>query len=340
MDKLINTFNIFSEELNLLLSGENGKHISLQEFNNIVTKAYEENAWFIPKHIKTALSHIASFTKKEVITEWVNKYKYNIPNVPKKVLVVMAGNIPLVGFHDMLSVWITGHRLVAKLSSKDKVLPKFVVNLLTRINGDFSSKYIFTEDTIKDFDAVIATGSDNSALYFEKYFGKYPNIIRRNKNSIAILDGNETEEDLLRLADDIFLYFGLGCRNIAKLYLPKGYDLQKIISTFSKSVYSSFVEHNKYSNNYDYHKAIYIMNNIPFEDGGFFLLKEDTALSSPVSVIYYEHYSKKDNINTKLFPIIDKIQVILKKENFGTAQFPSVMEYADNTDTIKFLTTI
>jgi len=334
---LAETFNKFSEEIQLLLKGNNGNYINSDDFDNTIQNAYDENAWFTPEHIRTALQHIANITKKDKIEAWLKKYPALPANSPKKVLTVMAGNIPLVWFQDMISVIMAGHIFIGKISSKDKILPQFVKKLLVTIYKSLDEEILLTEETVKDFDAVIATGSDNSAMYFEKYFGKYPNIIRRNRNSIAIIDGSETEDDLLKLSDDIFLYFGLGCRNVSKIYLPENYDITKFIDIMNKSKYSSFYSHNKYANNYDYHKSIYILNKIDHLDAGFFLMKQDEGLTSPIAVVYYEFYKKNDNLDLKLLPLNNKIQIILKKENFGSAQFPELNKYADGIDIMEFL---
>ncbi len=335
MNDIITPFEAFSSELNKLTAGKDGKFINQPEFKEILDNAYYENPWFTQDNIITALKHLAYLTTRGNLEKWLSAYQ--IKPAGKKVLTVMAGNIPLVGFHDMLSVLASGNIFIGKMSSKDRILPKFVKELLVAIDSDFSDKIILTEDTVKDFDAVIATGSDNSAKYFEKYFGAYPNIIRKSRSSVAIIAGNETEEELKALAHDIFLYFGLGCRNISKIYFPEGYDIGRFIDIMNKTPYTSMINHNKYANNYDYNKAIYLMNKIPFSDGNFFLLKEDTGIMSPVAVVYYEFYQKTDNFDIKLLPLKDKIQIVIKPDNFGKAQFPELTDYADGIDVMEFL---
>ena len=335
MKNILDLFNTLSIEISELLKGNNGKFIKQEYFKKILNKAYEENPWFTNKNVITTLKHISYLTTKNKIEEWLSSYK--LKPTKKKVLVVMAGNIPLVSFHDMLSVLVSGNTFIGKLSSKDKVLPAFIRDILVEIDKNLKNKIYLTENPIKEFDAVIATGSDNSAKYFEKYFGSYPNIIRKNRSSIAIISGNETEKQLHSLADDIFLYFGLGCRNISKIYFPKGYDLNYFVKQINKTDYKSIITHNKYANNYSYNKAIYLMNKIPFIDGDFFILKEDNGITSPIGVIYYEYYKKNDNFDTKLLPLKEKIQIVLKSSNFGKAQFPELTEYADGIDVMNFL---
>jgi hypothetical protein len=249
----------------------------------------------------------------------------------------MAGNIPLVGFHDFLSVLITGNNLIAKASSKDSRLILFLSEILCKINDGFREKIIFTADTLKNFDIVIATGSDNSARYFEYYFNKYPCIIRKNRNSIGILDGSESEEQIVNLGDDIFSYFGLGCRNVSKLYLPRGYDLDIFSKNWNK--FEEVIRHSKYANNYDFNKAVYLVNREAFYDTGNLLLKEDNRISSPVSVLYYEYYDSQNALKQITEHLNEKIQCVVGRHGipFGAAQSPHLWDYADGIDTIEFL---
>jgi hypothetical protein len=249
----------------------------------------------------------------------------------------MAGNIPLVGFHDYLSVLISGNSVIAKTSSKDAELIVHLSEILCSINPAFSKKIRFTEGILSDFDAVIATGSDNSSRYFEYYFGKYPHIIRKNRNSIAIIDGEETNQELENLGTDIFSYFGLGCRNISKVYLPEGYDVHTMIKNWTR--YSDVILHSKYANNYDYNMAVYLVNKEKFLDTGYMLLKESAEISSPVSVLFYEFYKSEESLALKINSLNDKIQCITGRKYipFGKSQFPRLWDYADNIDTLDFL---
>ncbi len=307
-------------------------------------KQGSHNLWFTPGFIDFALTETANSLKKENLEKWIAKYpELQKPKTNKRVGVITAGNIPLVGFHDFLSVLISGNYFVGKLSSKDDKLMPAIIKMLIDIESEFKKRIFITEGKLENFDAVIAVGSNNSARYFEYYFGKYPHIIRKNRNSVAVLDGSETDEELQRLADDIFLYFGLGCRNVSKLFLPDGYELDNIFRNSLK--YKNIINHNKYANNYDYNRAIYMMNRIDFKDNGIMLMKEDIAYASPVSVVYYENYSKPDTVKKRLQTDNEMIQCVVSKERFadnsiyfGESQKPQLWDYADNVDTIKFLT--
>jgi hypothetical protein len=249
----------------------------------------------------------------------------------------MAGNIPLVGFHDFISVLITGNNIIAKTSSKDSDLISFVSEILCDINPGFTEKIKFSEDVLSGFDTVIATGSDNSSRYFEYYFGKYPSIIRKNRKSVAIIDGSESEKELAFLGTDIFSYFGLGCRNISKLFVPGDYDFTRMIKAWS--IYADVIKHRGYANNYDFSKAVYLVNREKFTDAGFLLFKENQGLASPVAVLYYEYYNSLDEAEKSAENIKEKLQCICGRNHipFGKAQAPYLWDYADGIDTIEFL---
>lgn len=313
-------------------------------FNNLISNAFTHNPWFIENNIRLAIGAIADTLTLENLEKWLKHYpelKKELTN-RKRVGVVMAGNIPLVGFHDMLSVLISGNIFIGKLSSKDNELLKTIGEFLKFIQPEFKNYIFLIEGLLKNFDAIITTGSNNTSRYFEYYFGKYPNIIRKNRNSGAILSGNETMNELRKLADDIFQYFGLGCRNVSKLFVPENYDF----SIFFKAIehYNFIYEHYKYANNYDYNKTIYLMNNIPFLDNGFVLLKEDHGFSSPIASLYYQYYSNKKSLAEHLESHKNKIQCIVTSDkyfhvtiNWGKTQKPKLWDYADNIDTLKFL---
>ena len=311
--------------------------------NKEILKSGNHNPWFTDGNIDYVLTEISNSLRKGSLQKWVSMYP-DLKDVtePKRVGVITAGNIPLVGFHDFLSVLISGHKFVGKLSSKnDKLLPN-LIEMLIDIESEFKDYITVLEDRLTDFDAVIATGSNNSARYFEYYFGKYPHLIRKNRNSVAVLTGNETDEELQALADDIFLYFGLGCRSVSKLFLPYDYDLDNIFRNSLK--HEEVINHNKYANNYDYNRTIYLMNLTEFKDNGIMLMKEEISMGSPISVVYYEYYSKIETVKQRLEIEKDKIQCVVAEEclikdavSFGESQKPKLWNYADNIDTINFL---
>ena len=321
-----------------LVTKESVSGIDLSLINTLIDNQHKHNAWFTPWNVRNAISAIASELTEENLIKWTNRYPklYEQTN-PVRVGVIMAGNIPLAGFHDFLSVLITGNNLIAKTSSKDNELILYLSNILCTINPHFRNRIEFTEGTISNFDAVIATGSDNSSRYFDYYFAKYPNIIRKNRTSIAIIEGDETDDELEGLGNDIFSYFGLGCRNISKVYFPKGYDFIRMLSHCDS--FSNVINNSKYRNNYDFNKAVYIVNKEVFQDTGYLLLKEDSRISSPVSVLYYEFYETQDAVKQQTKLLNEKIQCIVSKHNvpFGQAQLPHLWDYADGIDTIEFL---
>jgi hypothetical protein len=321
------------------LLGQTLKNIDDAEFQTLTEQVARENPWFTKENVRMAIDGIIKLLQKERLEQWVSSY--NLRDQSKKIALVLAGNIPLVGFHDLLSVLISGNNALIKPSSKDSVLLKFVIQKLNDIEPAFRDKIELAEQ-LRNFDAVIATGSDNSARYFDYYFGKYPSIIRKNRTSVAILHGNESEDDLRTLGIDVFSYFGLGCRNISKLLVPAGYSFNKLFSTWE--VYQPIINHHKYCNNYDYQKSIMLINLIPFLDNGFVMLHENARMVSPISVVYYERYTDEADLSKKLTEAKDKIQCIVGNENhaipFGKAQYPELWDYADGVDTLKFLTNL
>lgn len=297
-----------------------------------------KNPWFTPENVTASLNAIAQELNSETLSRWTGMYpELKIRRKPFTAAVIMAGNIPLVGFHDFLSVLITGNIVLAKTSSKDSDLLVHLSELLCSINPAFRDMIRFAEGPLSGFDAVIATGSNNTSRYFESYFGKYPNIIRKNRNSVAILEGTETDAELKELGKDIFSYFGLGCRNVSKIYLPAGYELHTMIKNLEG--FSGIVNHNKYANNYDFSKAVYLVNSEQFLDTGYLLLKGEKSLSSPVAVLYYEYYNTYEEVLQSTDLLKDKIQCIISKRHiqFGKAQQPHLWDYADGIDTIEFL---
>jgi hypothetical protein len=310
------------------------------EWQEAKEKASRENGWFIAEFIEFSVKNIATiFLQKEALTNWANLYHFqSITPDPKKVGIVMAGNIPLVGFHDFLCVFISGHIAHIKASSKDETLIKHLVSVMMKWNNEIEDLVIFST-MLKSCDAYIATGSNNSAGYFEYYFAKYPHIIRRNRTSVAVLTGKETNEDLDKLADDVYLYFGLGCRNVTKLYVPEGYDFIPLLNAFRK--YNYLADHHKYKNNYDYNLAILLLNKKFYMSNESLLLSEDSSLFSPISQLNYEFYTDNDKLLGSLQQN-ENLQCIAGKDftPFGTTQKPSLTDYADGVDTMKFLATL
>lgn len=336
LDQRIEAFSSLGKILREALAG-NGNRFS-GELNHLIDSQQTKNPWFTPSDVRMALSAIASELTHENLRKWTDMYS-GLKNdyTPLTIAVVMAGNIPMVGFHDFLCVLISGNKVLAKTSSRDDDLIRHAGEILQYIDPGFEEYIAFTDGTLSGFDAVIATGSDNTSRYFEYYFGKYPNIIRKNRNSIAILDGSETTGELEALGSDIFSYFGLGCRSVSKLYVPAGYDFK--IFTGSIQKYSGRINHTKYANNYDYHKAIMLVNRVKFIDTGYLLLKEDTLPASPVAVLHYEFYRSKEELTVMINTKKDKIQCIVGRDHipFGFAQSPALWDYADGTDTLEFL---
>jgi hypothetical protein len=303
-----------------------------------------QNPWFIPVFVRFAFSAWAKALQEEKISHWLTKYHKpeSHGKQPMNVGIIMAGNIPLVGLHDLLCIYLSGHNATIRLSSQDKVLIPTIIEVLTAIDPAVNERFQIVEGPLKNFDAIIATGSNNASRYFEYYFGKYPGIIRKNRNGIAVITGNETDEELKALADDIFMYFGLGCRNVSKLYLPEGYMVEKLFPFFSG--YSCFADLHKYRNNYDYQKSILLINRAHHLDNGFLLVKEDHSLISPVSVLHTGTYTSIESLKKELGVIKDKIQCIVSGNNtfdnavpFGKSQVPELWEYADGVDTLEFL---
>lgn len=342
MSERIYAFNKLGDFL-LNFSQDNLIDKSSELLNAIIENDSIYNPWFTKENILQSIKAIGESLKKDKIEQWINKY----PTLTKsasshKIGVVTAGNIPLVGFHDFITVLISGNVFKGKLSSKDNRLLKFIADCLIELNSDFKDYIYFTEDKLEDFDAIIATGSNNTARYFEYYFGRYPNIIRKNRNSVAVLTGSESEVDIKNLGIDIFSYFGLGCRNVSKIFIPEDYCFDEFFENLAH--FQPIYQHNKYANNYDYNKSVYLMNQIQHFDNGFVLLKEDESFSSPIGVLFYQYYNDIDKVQELLSLNQDQIQCIVSGSevikdslDFGQAQNPELWDYADNVDTMKFL---
>lgn len=332
----IESFAELGQILRDSLEGKDTRYTS--DLEKLIKNQQFRNAWFTPENVTMAIKAIADELTPENLINWTSRYPaLNSAGHNMKVGIVMAGNIPLAGFHDFLTVLISGHSLTAKTSSKDPDIILFISNVLCKINPEYKNRITLTDGLIKGFDAVIATGSDNTSRYFEYYFGKYPHIIRKNRNSIAIIDGSETEEELSLLGSDVFSYFGLGCRSVSKIYLPNGYDITRLINSWAD--FSQIINHKKYANNYDFNKAVYIVNRDAFRDAGYLLFKKSSGISSPVAVLYYEFYDSLKSIYAEIEKMKEKIQCIVGRNEvqFGRAQWPQLWDYADGTDTLSFL---
>jgi len=325
-------------QMRINLAAQLGEYIlsGTADWQEAKHKASLTNPWFTPEFIDLAAGNIANnFLDNQKLQGWTSSYKLGSVD-PKKIGIVMAGNIPLVGFHDLLAVFISGHKAIIKASSKDEVLIKHLTQKLIEWNGELNEMIVFQE-MLKDCDAYIATGSNNSARYFEYYFKKYPHIIRRNRTSVAVLDGNETTTELEKLADDVHLYFGMGCRNVTKIYVPKEYDFIPMLSAFKK--YDHFKDHNKYKNNYDYYLALHILNGKFYMSNESLILFENPSIFSPISQLNYEFYADKNEVAKSLESMND-LQCAVGHDYipFGQAQIPSLTDYADGIDTLNFLT--
>jgi hypothetical protein len=310
-----------------------------EELKAVKQKAFEKNKWFTEEFINYSFKNISThFLNPEKLASWIQYYHLDDNIHPQKIGIVMAGNIPLVGFHDFLSVFITGHHQIIKLSDKDDVLLQHFIEKLQQWNPKVSA-VVTTSPMLKDCDAYIATGSNNSARYFHHYFGKYPSIIRSNKTSVAVLSGNETHGQLTLLADDVYTYFGLGCRNVSKIYVPENYNFEMLLNAFKK--YNYFSDLTKYRNNYDYNLAIFIMNSQFYMTNQSIILSKNENVFSPVSVLNYSFYQDQKTVFNELEKN-ENIQCIVGENHlpFGKSQEPGLFDYADGTDTMQFLLSV
>jgi hypothetical protein len=321
----------------------NSKHYA--RFRSALDREPVLNPWFTAEWLEQAVSGIALMLHRATLNKWLSPYRLIPPvqGMEKTVGLVLAGNIPMVGFHDVLCVLAAGHRVLAKPSSRDDRLIRELAGVLSDIDPELGGKVSFTDERLRGMDAVIATGSDNSARYFEYYFRGIPHIIRKNRNGVAVITGEETEEELHALGRDIFTYFGLGCRNVTKLFVPEGYDLKLLLGVLDR--FNHLARHHKYANNIDYYRSIYLLNRQEFLDNGVLLLKEDPALASPVGVVFYERYSEIESMEPKLMALADQIQCTVCVPGKipgtiapGTTQQPMPWDYADGIDTLRFLT--
>jgi hypothetical protein len=334
--QLINTFSIL------------GEHLTRPDetLSRIIEDERQYNAWFTPESVFNAVTAIGKMLNQHDLHTWLNKYDLTKSSGIKKVGLILAGNIPLVGFHDVLCVLMTGNKAQIKASSQDARLISYVLAKLVEIEPAFKDSFGIVE-RLENFDAIIATGSNNTSRYFEYYFGKVPHIIRKNRNSVAVLTGDESAEQLHALGHDIFDFYGLGCRNVSKLLVPAGYNFNFFFESIES--YQPIINHHKYNNNYDYNKSIYLVNRDKHLDNGFLLVKEDDRLVSPLAVLFYEYYNDLQSVQNLLERESDKLQCIVSEAplnvnnqvvNFGMSQQPRLWDYADGIDTMDFLSNL
>ena len=317
-------------------------HTFFEAFIDLIKLSQSHNGWYTPEQVYFSIQSWAEALTKENLNQWLSVYDVE-QNKSKNIALILAGNIPLVGFHDFLSVLISGNAVLVKTSSNDQHLLPFLAKYIIAVEPEFKDKIKFVEGKLENFDAVIATGSNNTARYFEYYFKDKPSIIRKSRNSVAVLNGSETREQLEALGEDIFRYFGLGCRNVSKLFVPKDYSFVPFFEAIF--AYQDVIHYEKYANNYDYNKAVFLMSNFKLLDNGFLTLKEDKSHASPISSVFYENYDNISDIKLRLQKEVDQIQCIVSANliegsiDFGQTQKPALWDYADNVDTISFLLT-
>lgn len=336
----------FSEDKSVKKAGVLHNEAFFDDFEKLIHLSQSHNGWYTPEQVYFAIKSWADALTEENIDKWLSQYAQDFAQpdkTEKNVALILAGNIPLVGFHDFLSVLITGNKALIKTSSNDQHLLPFLAKYLIFADESLQSKISFVAGKLENFDTVIATGSNNTARYFEYYFKDKPSIIRKNRNSVAVLNGKETHEELEALGEDIFRYFGLGCRNVSKLFVPKGYLFDAFFQAIFK--YQDVIHYEKYANNYDYNKAVFLMSNFKLLDNGFLTLKEDPSYASPISSVFYEFYDSLEDLQSRLNADAEQIQCIASNDliknsiAFGQTQNPQLWDYADNVDTITFLLT-
>ena len=337
LGKFLSQFSLDNNQQN-----EHVKHndVFYNSFVDLIALSQSHNNWFTPDNVYFSISSWAEALTENNINQWLSAYTF-IEKEPKNVGLILAGNIPLVGFHDFLTVLISGNNVLVKTSSKDDYLIKFLAKYLIALDNRFNEKITFVEDKLENYDAVIATGSNNTARYFEYYFKDKPSIIRKSRNSVAVLTGEETPEEMTLLSEDVFRYFGLGCRNVSKIFVPKNYNFD----AFFNGMYAQkdVIYYEKYANNYDYNKAVFLMSNFQLLDNEFLTIKEDISHASPISSVFYEYYEDINEVKTRLNQDAEMIQCVVSNgsiENsvyFGNTQKPNLWDYADNIDTMQFL---
>ena len=346
-DRLINAFARLGDSLRQVATALNTGPEALAEggedlapWKDLLQKVYEQNAWYTREQVLYAMQQWGELLREDALADWISAYPRSEPQ-PRTIALILAGNIPLVGFHDFLCVLITGNRALVKCPSNDRLLLPFLASRLQQAEPVLAERIHFTDGKLDGFDAVIATGSNNTSRYFEHYFASWPHIIRKNRNSVAILTGQESEAQLLALAEDVFRYFGMGCRSVSKLFVPAGYNFDGLFGAFFE--FRHLTDHQKYANNYDYNKAVYLMSGAPMLDNGFLLLKEDPGMGSPIGTLFYESYESLPALRRLLESQADALQCVVGPAEingaipFGMSQQPGLSDYADGVDTVDFL---
>ena len=332
----------FSEDNTIKKADVLNNDLFFDAFIDLIKLSQSHNGWYTPEQVYFSIQSWAKALSEENLDQWLSAYTIDTRE-SKNIALILAGNIPLVGFHDFLSVLVSGHNVLVKTSSNDQHLLPFLAKYIIATEPRFADKINFVEGKLENFNAVIATGSNNTARYFEYYFKDKPSIIRKSRNSVAVLSGKETAAQLAALGEDIFRYFGLGCRNVSKLFVPKGYTFDAFFEAIFE--YQDVIHYEKYANNYDYNKAVFLMSNFKLLDNGFLTLKEDKSPASPISSVFYEFYDDINVLQKRLEKEADQIQCIVSDNlmensiDFGQTQHPELWNYADNVDTISFLLT-
>jgi hypothetical protein len=341
----------FTEKENIRKEGVLSNALFFEKFQDLILLSQSHNGWYTPENVYFAIASWANALTQENLDQWLEPYKTSFDSAAsfdsaqegrsKTVGLILAGNIPLVGFHDFLSVLISGHKVLVKTSSNDQHLLPFLAKYLIAIAPELESYITLVEGKMENFDAVIATGSNNTARYFEYYFKDKPSIIRKSRNSVAVLDGSESKEQMIALGEDVFRYFGLGCRNVSKIFIPKDYNFDQFFNGMFP--YQDVIKYEKYANNYDYNKAVFLMSNFNLLDNEFLIIKEDSSYASPISSVFYEYYEGLDEIKARLVNDKEQIQCVVSNDlieksiAFGATQAPNLWDYADDVDTIDFL---
>ncbi len=347
LDRAINSFHLLGEEIGNFLYG---KTANREKWEKALLLTEQENPWFTKENIISALNGITPWLEKDKLNAWLAQYPQPDNKKVLTVGVVMAGNIPLVGFHDFLCVLLSGNILHAKLSHSDKTLLPFLAKILIGIEPEWENQIHFADKlSSTGLNAIIATGSNNTARHFEYYFRDIPHIIRKNRNGVAILAGLEITHDLSMLGEDIFSYYGLGCRNVSKLFVPKGYDFKLFFESIEK--YKDVINHNKYHSNYVYNRTIYLMDGKKITDNGFLAVINSPHVASPIAVLNFEEYDNLEVLVKELNSIKEEIQCVATsnsvnknlgnlaplKVELGETQSPLLTDYADGVDIMRFL---